>query len=152
MAVFSSMQKTAACSGGFRYRPMMSAALLSKSGSSLAMYRSRRCGFTPASFQTRCTASLLTPNSAASLRQLQCVEPSFGFLRVDESIRARSFAVRIEAVCPGWLVSSPSMPEARKRCFQRMMVGAGPQTLLNRAERGTLGQHQDQPGTEDISG
>src|ERR1700689_2949298 len=108
----------------FRYRPMMSAALLSKSGSSLAMYRSRRCGFTPASFQTRCTASLLTPSSAASLRQLQCVEPSFAFLRVDESIRARSFAVRIEAVCPGWLVSSPSMPEARKRCFQRMMVGA----------------------------
>jgi len=33
----------------FRYRPMMSAALLSKSGSSLAMYRSRRCGFRPAS-------------------------------------------------------------------------------------------------------
>jgi hypothetical protein len=29
--------KTAACWGGFRYRPMMSAALVSKSGSSLAM-------------------------------------------------------------------------------------------------------------------
>ena len=88
------------------------------------MYRSRRCGFRAASFQTRCTASLLTPSSAASLRQLQCVEPSFGLLRVAERIRARSFAVSTEADCPGWLVSSPSMPEARKRCFQRLIVGA----------------------------
>ena len=102
----------------------MSAALFSKSGSSLAMYRSSRCGFRPASFQTRCTASLLTSSCAASLRQLQCVEPTFGFLRVAERILARSFAVSTEAGFPGWLVSSPSMPEARNRCFQRMMVGA----------------------------
>jgi hypothetical protein len=67
-SLFSSTQKTAACSGGFRYRPILSAALLSKSGSSLAMYRSSRCGFKPASFQTRCTASLLTPSSAAPMR------------------------------------------------------------------------------------
>ena len=33
IAVFSSTQNTAACSGGLRYRPMMSAALDSKSGS-----------------------------------------------------------------------------------------------------------------------
>jgi CheY-like chemotaxis protein len=31
--------------------------------------------------QTRCTASLLTPKAVASLRQLQCVEPSLGRLR-----------------------------------------------------------------------
>jgi hypothetical protein len=30
-----------------------------------------RCGFSPASFQTRWTACLLTPSSTASLRQLQ---------------------------------------------------------------------------------
>ena len=33
----SSTQKTAALTGGFRYKPMMSAALVSKSGSPLAM-------------------------------------------------------------------------------------------------------------------
>ncbi len=32
--------------------------------------------------------------------------------------------VSTEGGCPGWLVSSPSSPEARKRCFHRMMVGA----------------------------
>ncbi len=37
MALFSSTQKTAALTGGFRYKPMISAALVSKSGSSLAM-------------------------------------------------------------------------------------------------------------------
>ena len=37
MALFSSTQKTAALTGGFRYKPMMSAALVSKSGSLLAM-------------------------------------------------------------------------------------------------------------------
>src|SRR5580658_3908638 len=35
---FSSTQNTAACCGGCKYRPMMSAALFSKSGSLLAMY------------------------------------------------------------------------------------------------------------------
>ena len=34
------------------------------------------------------------------------------------------FGVSTEGGCPGWLVSSPSSPEARKRCFHRMMVGA----------------------------
>ena len=61
----------------------------------------KRCGFRPASFHTRCTASFLMPSAAASLRQLQCVEPSFGFLRVAERIRARSFGVSTEADCPG---------------------------------------------------
>jgi hypothetical protein len=37
MAVVSSTQNTAACAGGFRYNPMMSAALVSKSGSFDAM-------------------------------------------------------------------------------------------------------------------
>ena len=37
IAVFSSTQNTAACAGGFRYSPMMSAALRSKSGSFEAM-------------------------------------------------------------------------------------------------------------------
>ena len=53
---------------------------------------SRRCGFRPASLHTRCTASLLTPSAAASLRQLQRVEPSFGCLRVAERIRANNRA------------------------------------------------------------
>jgi hypothetical protein len=37
MALFSSTQNTAACIGGLRYKPMMSAALSSNSGSSLTM-------------------------------------------------------------------------------------------------------------------
>jgi hypothetical protein len=37
MALFSSTQKTAACTGGWRYNPMMSAAFCSNSGSLLAM-------------------------------------------------------------------------------------------------------------------
>src|ERR1700740_3246272 len=37
MAVFSSTQNTAACRGGLRYKPMISAVLDSKSGSLLAM-------------------------------------------------------------------------------------------------------------------
>jgi hypothetical protein len=78
--------------GGFRYRPIMSAALVSKSGSLLAMYRSSRCGFSPASCQTRCTASLLTPRAVASLRQLQCVEPSLGGLRVADRILPEKLA------------------------------------------------------------
>jgi hypothetical protein len=54
-----------------------------------------------ASFQTRCTASLLTPSAVASLRQLQCVEPSLGFLRVADRIRARKAGVRTVAFWPG---------------------------------------------------
>jgi hypothetical protein len=37
MALFSSTQKTAACRGGLRYNPIMSAAFSSNSGSSLVM-------------------------------------------------------------------------------------------------------------------
>src|SRR5947209_12245144 len=37
IADFSSTQKTAACVGGFRYKPMIAAAFFSKSGSSLAL-------------------------------------------------------------------------------------------------------------------
>jgi hypothetical protein len=50
-----------------------------------ARCRSRRCGFRPASCQTRCTASLLTLSAEANLRQLQCVDASLGLLRVADS-------------------------------------------------------------------
>src|ERR1700719_276 len=43
IALFSSTQNTAALSGGFRYKPMMSAAFSSNSGSSLATYPRTRC-------------------------------------------------------------------------------------------------------------
>jgi len=58
-------------------------------------------GFEAGFLQTRCTASLLTPSAAASLRQLQWVEPSLGFLRVADKIRARKAGVRTVAFCPG---------------------------------------------------
>ena len=58
---------------------MMSAALLSNSGSLLAIYRSSRWGFSWVWARIRCTVDLLSPNSLASLRQDQCVLPSPGF-------------------------------------------------------------------------
>src|SRR5258705_11620991 len=73
MAVFSSTQNTAACCGGFKYSPMMSAALASNSGSWLAIYRSSRCGCSLACARIRCTVDLLTPNSSANRRHDQCV-------------------------------------------------------------------------------
>ena len=59
--------------------PVMSAALLSKSGSLLAIYRCSRCGFSCAWARIRCTVDLLSANSLASFRQDQCVLPSPGF-------------------------------------------------------------------------
>ena len=47
MALFSSTENTAACWGGLTYRPITSAAFVSKSGSFDAKYRSMRCGLSP---------------------------------------------------------------------------------------------------------
>lgn len=56
----------------------------------------------PASCQTRCTAAVLTPSAAASLRQLQRVEPRLGGgLRVATKIRARSLTVSTDGFYPG---------------------------------------------------
>ena len=77
------------------YNPMMSAALLSNSGSLLAMYRSKRCGFRRACAQIRCTVDLLTPSAAAILRQLQFVLPSSGFRVVRRMTRACMAAVAV---------------------------------------------------------
>ena len=93
IAVFSSTQNTAACAGGFRYSPITSAALASKPGSLEIMCRSRRCGCTLCLRQMRCTVMNGSRNSAASLRLLQCVEPSRGLrLSVCCSTRASSLA------------------------------------------------------------
>src|SRR5579871_1151371 len=108
MADFSSTQKMAACWGGFRYRPIMSAALVSKSGSLLAMYRSNRCGLTPALRQIRWTASLEMRNSRASLRTDQWVEPSFGWRRVASSTRACNLGVITVGFRPGCRASVQS--------------------------------------------
>ena len=78
---------------------------------------------------------------------------SFDFLRVAERIRARSFAVSTEAGCPG--VAGIESVHARS---EETLLPADdgrsgrPQPALNGAERGTLGQHQDQTGAEDVSG
>ncbi len=53
----------------------------------------------------------------------------------------------------GMIVSSPSSPDSRKRCFQRMMVVApGLQPALNGVERGSFCQHQDELGAKDVAG
>ena len=82
MAVFSSTQNTAACAGGFKYSPMMSAAFCSKFGSLELMYRSKRCGCIRRLFHARVTIMCDTPSLAARRRVLQCVLPSVGGVRV----------------------------------------------------------------------
>lgn len=61
-----------------RKRCCAAAALVSKSGSLLAMYRSSRCGCSRACDRMRCTPDLLIP-IAANLRTGQWVLPSTGF-------------------------------------------------------------------------
>src|SRR5438309_8924322 len=81
MAVFSSTQNSAACCGGLRYRPMMSAALASNCGSLDAIERSNRWGRNLCLAHTRATVICDTaPSSPASLRLDQWVDPSAGFL------------------------------------------------------------------------
>ncbi len=93
------------------------------------------------------------PSTLASLRQLQCVDPSPGFLRVAFNTLARKLGVSRYGFCPGWLVSKPSIPAARKRSFQRIIVGlVVPKTLPDNRERGALVQHQNQLGAEYIPG
>src|SRR4051812_20913606 len=58
--------------GRLRYSPITSAALSSKSGSLLAMYRSGRCGCNLDCARIRCTLAWLRLRSAASLGQDQC--------------------------------------------------------------------------------
>ena len=92
-----STQKAAACCGGYRYKPMMSAAFFSKSGSSEAIQPSSRRGLRLCSRQTRAIIMCETPNCSASLRVLQNrVEPSSGLcFTVQSRIRASSAGVSV---------------------------------------------------------
>src|SRR5574340_1400723 len=122
MAVFSSTQNTAAWAGGFRYRPMTSAALDSKSGSLETMCRSRRWGCRSWRRQMRCTSINETPSSAASLRLLQCVEPSRGRrLSVYSSTRASSRGRLRRGARPGWRPYRPASRSSVKRAFHVAM-------------------------------
>jgi len=76
---------------------MMLAALLSKSGSLLAKYRSSRCGCNCAWARIRWTVDLLSANSLASFRQDQCVLPSPGFCCTRRITRACTFGVAARA-------------------------------------------------------
>jgi hypothetical protein len=65
------------------------------------------------------------PSSAASLRQDQCVDPSFGLRLVASNTLACSAGVITEGFCPGCRISiKPSTRCCRNRSFQRAMVGA----------------------------
>ena len=73
---------------------------------------SSRCGRTPCLRQTRCTAENETsPSSFASLRLLQCVDPSWGrCLSVRLGTRASSLAVGTLGALPGCTETSPASP------------------------------------------
>ena len=124
MAVFSSTQKTAACWGGSRYNPMMSAVFVSKSGSLLALYRSKRCGCSRACARMRCTLDLLTPISAANLGTDPCVLPSCGFCCTFRHTLACTAGVAVRGLLPLCCASSPSIPDSSNRCFHRAIVRA----------------------------
>ena len=105
------------------YNPIISAAFSSKCGSLLAMYRSRRCGFSRACRQIRCTVDLLSPSASAILRQVQCVLPSGGLCIVLRSTRAWTEGVALRGSLPLYLGSKPVTPSCSKRRFQRAIVG-----------------------------
>ena len=116
IAVFSSTQKMAACAGGFRYRPITSAALVSKSGSleirppgqmrlHVVLPPDALHGHEGAGF-----------SSAASFLLLQCVEPSRGLcLSVRSSTLASSLAGSRVGARPGWRANKPPRRDWTKR-------------------------------------
>jgi hypothetical protein len=115
---------------------MTSAALTSKSGSSLARYRSKRCGLRRAFVKMRCTLDLLIPKALANLRHDQWVLPSFGSAAraappapaprrspdgvgcPDDALPVRSVdparsAARSTTVMACWVVKSTTSPRTR---------------------------------------
>jgi hypothetical protein len=100
MAVFSSMQNTAACCGGRRCRPIVGrfAFELRIVAGQVTL---QAVGFQASFFPDPMHCVLADSSAVASLRQLQCVEPSLGFLRVADRIRARKAGVRTVAFWPG---------------------------------------------------
>ena len=86
------------------------------------MYRSKRCGCSPARRHTRATKTWLIQNTLANSRVLQCVLPSGGRCRVFAKMRA-SMAGGGGTVggCPQYLARSPASRAASKRRFQRLM-------------------------------
>jgi hypothetical protein len=80
-------------------------------------------------------ASLLTPSTEANLRQLQCVDPSLGFFRVTDRIRARRAGVStlLLAGMIGVQSLESVLPEALLLANDRQRRGLQP--LLDGVER-----------------
>ena len=116
---------------------MMSAALVSKSGSFDAMYRSNRCDRSSASCQMRSTMSLVTPTWAARRRQDQCVDPSGGRRRVAASTRARSRTVNFHRGRPRWRLVKPSTPCSKNQRRHLAMVGRETSSFVSTARAET---------------
>ena len=89
----------------------------------LAIYRSKQCGFSRAWRQIRCTVDLLNPSSAAILRQLQCVLPSAGRCVAFRTTRACTEGVAVRGALPLCLGSKPAIPCSSNRFFHRAIVG-----------------------------
>ena len=97
--LFSSMQSTIACSGGFRYRPTTSTSFSSNRLSLESLNVLTWWGLRPRAAQIRCTVAALTPWALAIERQLQCVSPA-GFSCSVACTIAATFSGGIEGFRP----------------------------------------------------
>ena len=114
MAVFSSIQNTAAyCGGG-------------------------------------CTASLLTPSTEASLRQLQCVDPSLGFLRVADRIAARRAGVSTLGFWRDDRYPVPQVRIAGSVASSARWWASSSGVSLDGVEGCAFSQHEDQLGAKHL--
>src|SRR5262249_50764531 len=143
-------QKTAACWGGSRYRPMISAALTPKTGSFLAMDRSRPGGCKRGCAHIRCTLDLPKPVSAASLRTDPCVLSSWPHLAADLSLYSGSCVAGSAAFVPWRQPVNARLFKAllppRNRPRRRV------QTLLECLVGQAIGQRQNQARAEYVTG
>jgi hypothetical protein len=96
---------------------------------------------------------LLTPNAAASLRQLQWVEPSLGFFAGGgQNAGAQSWGDD-GSLLAGMIGVQPVEPELQEAPLPANDGGsAGLEADFDGVERYPRGQHEDQLGPKDIAG
>ena len=118
--LFSSQHRTIACSGAFRYKPMISSSFSAKHGSFETLKVRLRCGLSPCSRQTRPTVLALTSMALAIDVRLQCVAAT-GISVVVFLTRRRRISGGYTGLRPrpGRSDSMPARPHATKRVRQR---------------------------------
>ena len=120
MAVFSSAAKTTACCGGFKYRPITSAAFLLELWIVRQHVALESVRLIAGSAPDRATSRWLMSSTLANLRVVQWVLPSGGFWRVFASSRVSSAGVRSVSSCPRYFACRLARRSASNSCFHRL--------------------------------